>query len=258
MKNLCLVTCFILLSGCSVLDFDGKNVSKFGAADLFKQPIEDIDLISIITKSEVNSKGLSPKDFSGKFDAVLASYTPANTLERNRIQDRIIMASNELCESYKITLKKKQSKNNFWWGAAATTFGAAGSVINGAHAAKNLSALSGLSSGVRAEYNQSYFSDVASQVITKGINARRSEILEKIMTAKKATLEEYTVENAIADAITYHGACSLIAGLEQADSAITKLNTTNNVGLDALNANAIFKAKVSDAGGGGSSPTTPQ
>ncbi len=173
---------------------------------------------------------------------MLQKNSSKDKLSRNRVQDRIMMASNQLCEQYKVVLKKKQSNANFWFGTASTTFGAAGAVASGVQAAKNLSALSGLTSGVRAEYNQSYFSDLAAQVVTKGIDARRSEILEKINEAKLLPIEEYTLEASIADAISYHGACSLISGLEQADGAVTKLTTP--VGLDALFANPAYKAKV--------------
>ncbi len=138
-----------------------------------------------------------------------------------------------------MTIKKKQSRFNFWSGTASSIFGAAGATAEAVNVAKYLSALSGVSSAVRAEYNQDYFADVAAHIITKGINSRRDNILEKMKVASTKELDEYSLELAIADAVVYHGACSLTGGLEQADAAITKLNT--NAGLDALGANLFFK-----------------
>jgi hypothetical protein len=125
-------------------------------------------------------------------------------------------------------------------------FGAAGAVVTGADGARALAGLSGATSGVRAEYNEQYFADLAAHVVTKGINARRNEILEKIHVAQGMSVKEYTIEIAIADAIVYHGACSLVGGLEQADSTVTKFK--GDVGLDALGANTIYKATLKKEG----------
>jgi hypothetical protein len=43
----------------------------------------------------------------------------------------------------------------------------------------------------------------------------------------------YSLESALADVVTYHGACSLVGGLEYAEGAISKLDGTP-VGLDPL------------------------
>jgi hypothetical protein len=213
------------------------GTTKFTANPLFVQPIETIDIIRIVSGGTSSGQGLSGEAFANKFDAALREFD-ASTLQRNRLQDRLILASNELCENYKVTLKKKQSRFNFWAGTATTVFGAAGAVTPVASTASIFAALSGISSGTRAEYNQNYFADLAAHVITKGINARRSDILEKIHTTRKANLAEYTVEAAIGDVVTYHGACTLTSGLEQADVALAKLDV--NAGIDALSANAFF------------------
>jgi len=82
-------------------------------------------------------------------------------------------------------------------------------------------------------------------VITKGIAARRKEILAAIDVGRKKLPAEYTIEMAIADAIVYHGACSLVGGLEQADSTLSKFH--NFVGLDALSARPAFVEPIPGA-----------
>lgn len=236
-------SCLISLSGCALFDSDGTHPTKFTSSDIFEKPIDRIDILSYLTKGDKNAEK-NKKDYSLQLEMALENFTKTDVMERNKVQDRIILASNASCEKYKSILKERQSKANFWLGTAATTFGAAGAVVTGAEAGRTLAALSGTSSGVRAEYNQSYFSDLAAQVITKGITARRAQILETIDSARAKTLTEYTVEMAIADAITYHGSCSLIGGLEQADAAIVK-TSSKNPGIDALGANSFFNRNSS-------------
>jgi hypothetical protein len=231
-----------LVTGCQT-NSQNYATSKFGPPDLFRQPIERTDIIAELTGGTSTSKDSAGKpmpdvEFSAAFDTALRLYTSDDSLQRNRIQDRLIMASNEICENYKVLLKKKQAHFNFWSGAAATVLGAAGAVVTGQDAARTLSALSGASSGIRAEYNEQYFSDLAAHVITKGINARRKEILGIINEGQKRPVAEYTIETAMADAIVYHGACTLIGGLEQADATISKF--VGSAGLDALGANPWF------------------
>ncbi|MDZ4814423.1 MAG: hypothetical protein SGI99_17705 [Pseudomonadota bacterium] len=250
-KNILLIALCAAMLGCAFTPNSGSNegsarqkqkreradTTKFTANELFEQPIETIDIIRIVSAGKYSGKGLSGEDFADKFDQALRVFD-ATALQRNRLQDRLILASNELCENYKVTLKKKQSRFNFWAGTATTVFGAAGAIAPAASTASIFAALSGVSSGTRAEYNQNYFADLAAHVITQGINSRRSDILEKIHATRKTDLAEYTVEAAIGDVVTYHGACTLTSGLEQANVAVAKLDV--NAGIDALNANAFF------------------
>ena len=229
----------VVLSGCAGMSGGRGYPSKFSPPDLFVKPIEDPDIIAALSNGGTSGKDLEGEAFKEAFDKALRGFTSTKPVDRNRIQDRLILASNELCENYKVLLKKKQARFNFWAGTAATVFGATGGVVTATDGARALAAASGIASGVRAEYNEQYYSDLAAHVITKGIDARRSEILIVINTARSQSNDVYTVELAIADAITYHGACSLIGGLEQADSTQAKFN--GFVGLDALGANPFFK-----------------
>jgi hypothetical protein len=248
----------MLLTGCKTLPGGTKTatLSKFGPPDLFAKPIENVDIIAALTHGDASGLGLKGNEFAKEFDTRLRNYPNDSKLERNRIQNRLIMASNELCENYKVLLKKKQSRFNFWSGAAATLFGAAGSIATGAEGPQILAALSGATSGVRAEYNEQYFSDLAAHVITKGIAARRKEIQSAIELGQQKETSDYTIELAIADAIVYHGACSLVGGLEQADSTLSKFREF--VGLDALGANPAFKLKTDPTKPANSGDTTTE
>jgi hypothetical protein len=236
-------------AGCAAFDPQAAHVTKFGPQAVMQQPVDEPDVVSVISSGDQSfdvvrragafEKHESPRDFTKALDEAIAGFYKRGTsedqrLRRNRVQDRLILASNDGCEAYKTVLKRKQSDRNFEFGTATVLFGAAGAVAQGVTAARNLAALAGATGGIRAEYNRDFFADVAAHVITKGINSRRKEILGAITTGQGKPVADYSLEAALADVVTYHGACSLVGGLEQADGAISKLDT--NVGLDALKA----------------------
>jgi hypothetical protein len=246
-----------VLSGCSMLSTNGnfkdKEVSKYGPGGLVQQPIERVDLIALVSDGEAKSAGLDDADFQEKFQKELKkvrggfsaddSALPAKSANlayvRNRIQDRLIAASNDKCESYKTVLKEKQSTANFYYGLTSILSGAAGAIADGVQAARNLAAISGVSTSLRAEHNQDYYAEMAAHVIAKGITQKRKVIADAIYCARQQAEKDYTIERAIGDSLIYHGACSLIGGLETLDHVLTTVNV--NVGTDALSANQFFK-----------------
>jgi hypothetical protein len=263
MKTVLLSSCVVcvgVLTGCAGMVANSRDgtVSKFGPGGLLKQPIEQVDLISLVTNGDkvepkAANETLRNEAFPDEFEKALKQMRgtldtktgePLKKLkyERNRIQDRLILASNDLCEEYKTVLKRKQSNANFFYGLTAVLSGAAGSVATGARAAGNWAALSGVSSGVRAEHNQDYYSDMAAHVIAKGIVLKRRVIADAMQCAREFDEKDYSVEHAIADAVVYHGACSLVGGLESLDHVMSTLNV--NVGTDALAANQFFKPYI--------------
>ncbi len=234
----------VALAGCGTIDPEGAKVTKFGPQSVIQQPIDEPDLVSLITGGEQSfpvSQAAKPEAFSKALDKAVRAFYEVNeaaeekTLRRNRIQDRLILASNEGCEAFKTVLKRKQADRNFEFGTATVLFGAAGAVATGAQAAKNLAALAGVSGGVRAEYNRDFFSDVAAHVITKGINSRRKEILGNIAAGQAKPISGYSLEAALSDVVVFHGACSLVGGMEYAEGAISKVDG-QAVGLDAMSA----------------------
>lgn len=247
--RLTLILITINLAACASIGREEKRVDKFSAADIFNSPVESTDVIALLTDGTVSGKLLEKDkpnfDFQFEFEKALQGARSKDADGRNHIQNRLILASNSLCDEYKTVLKRKQSNMNFWLGSAATAFGAGGAIANGAQAAKNFAALAGLTTGIRAEYNQEYYADLMAHVITKAISKRRKEIFDQMQIAKTASIKEYNVEMALADIATYHGACSLIAGLETADDVVSKYNL--KLGLDTLGASMTKPALDEEA-----------
>lgn len=159
-------------------------------------------------------------------------YNEPVKLRRNRVQDRIIAASNEKCRTYKGSLKAQQGHVNFFLGSLTTILAGAGAIFTRVDAARVLSGTAGISSGVRAEFNSDYFNTLTVEVITKGIDKARTDLLSQIKDYRDGEIAAYTVERAVADAIIYHTRCSLIAGLEEASKSIS---VADDPGLKRLN-----------------------
>jgi hypothetical protein len=151
---------------------------------------------------------------------------------RDEIQERMLGASNQMCSRYLAYLQTINSNGNFVLGSLATVAGAAGALVTGG-ASQALSAAAGALSGVRAEFNQDYFSNLTVAVIASGIKLDRQEVYDQIARyGQQNDVDKYSVEAAVKDALYYHGECSLIAGVEKAGDSV---KLAADPGLDAVN-----------------------
>ncbi len=252
------------LSGCANPGWLEKRSSMQGATELIDpDSFEEIDLAFLLSPNiddvsdksrtwideetgekineelpiEIRSRRLE-EAFEG-FDKHFKDKTKEEgLLARNRIQDRIIAASNQRCGSYKQYLKKFDSEANLLLGAATTAVAGAGAIFTPANTVRALSGIAAILSGVRAEVNESYFQSQTVQVLTRGFEKKREALYkrikdereprlnpeEKSSPKKSATLTEYTVREAIGDAIVYHDHCSVVAGLEEVAIAIERVD----------------------------------
>jgi len=201
---------------------------------------EKIDLVTLVDPDHLakNAAGSSWSDLGeeGQIAAAFrAFYTyPAATLElrRNAAQERLLASSNQLCNYFKQHLQLSASNTNFVLGSLTTGTAVAAAIISGG-ASNVLAGIAGGISGIRGEFNQDYFQNLGIQVIVNGIDLRRQRIYDEIaLQGQVKTISVYTVEAAIKDAVFYHGQCSLIAGLQEANASI---RTVADPGLDAVN-----------------------
>ena len=207
-----------------------ENSSHFAPHDMTQRSFSNVDLLILISgnaqASENIPKDMSDEEYAKKLEAALRAFptTGDADLLRNRVQDRLILSSNDLCEDYKSNLKRKHSRFNFFTGIGASVFGLAGSLAPHAATAKIFSALAGATTGVRAEYNHDYYANVTVHLITAAINNVRKDLLTDIDAQRGKKIGEYTLERALAEVVQYHGACSLIGGLEKAAKDVTTVD----------------------------------
>lgn len=160
------------------------------------------------------------------------AYGPRLEDRRSRLQDRIVAASDQRCNTYKNYLRRVETTQSSWLGSLTTVLGGAGAIATHSATVRALSGLAGITSGVSAELRQSYFSSLATQVIVPGIDLARSDIRRDMLSKRTDPLSIYTVEAAVAEAARYHGACSMNVGLERSGKAVTEVS---NPGLRMLN-----------------------
>jgi hypothetical protein len=162
--------------------------------------------------------------FQGFYDPRYSgsANTPTAAARRDRIQDRIIMASNEACDQYVRHLLASQSDTSFAYGNAITATAGLGAILTPPSTTRALSGAAAIISGSRAEYNNAYFRELLAEVISRGIAIERDTVFTKMMAIREKAsppIEAYTVEMAISQAIQYDSKCSLIAGLENAQKS---------------------------------------
>jgi hypothetical protein len=259
----------ISLSGCSALIKETEDplkstgrVTTTGVHQLFDEnSFEKVDLPNLLDPENrrgeekigsaapvLNSSNLSAQNnnitHSPLEKAFNAFYKyPIQEQRRNRIQDRLLAASEQRCNLFKNYLKRVETYQSTTFGILTTVLAGAGAIATGTVNSRAFAGLAGITSGMGAELKEGFFSNLASQVITPGIDLRREKILKEINDKRNSNIRQYTVEAAIRDVALYHGACNINVGLEEAGVA-TK--TFSNPGLDSIN-QTLFKLRESNS-----------
>lgn len=150
---------------------------------------------------------------------------------RNRIQDRLLAASEARCNAYKQYLKDFETHWETSLGIMGTILGAAGAIATGDLNTRAFAGLAAMATGTRAELRQGVFRNLASYVVVPGIDRRRAEVLKEIHILRAQPIADYTVQAAIHDAAKYHGACALDVGLDAARDSIQLVDNPGFVQL---------------------------
>ncbi|CAN7559520.1 hypothetical protein [Caulobacter sp. LjRoot300] len=140
---------------------------------------------------------------------------------RDRLQDRLIGASDANCATFAQTIYGAQASSNFLFGGLATGLAGAGAITTNEQTARLLSGLAAISSGLRTEANEDFFRKQWMEAVVKAIDTSRDRMRADMTLRKAQSISDYSVEAAIADAIRYNGECSLVAGMKQVNSAVT-------------------------------------
>lgn len=237
-----------LLSGCgkqyrSLFD---RQATMTGPGSLICPEFEEIDLVSLLDpdgfgerKYSQNKNNYTDSPPNKKIDIAFKAFMDVEygidtrVQRRNAIQEHIIAASNQRCTYFSNFLHTSRSGVNFALGSLATIAGTAGAIVTGVDGSRVLSGTAAIFSGVRAEFNQELFSNLATHVISNGIDLRRREVYEQIvLQGQSKPYEIYPVEAAVKDAIYYHAQCNVITGVQVAGDTIKLME---NPGIDTAN-----------------------
>jgi hypothetical protein len=211
---------------------------------------------SLGTSDKPSSSNESSSSDDDKLNASLqralycAQFYPAPEEHRNDIQAFIMARSQEPCDAYLNALKSISTWEGFGTGAAATILGGLGSIFTNVSTARALSGSSGIVSGTSAEFNANFFHNLAAEVIVPAILLKRATLASEIAEKRKQKITEYTIGDAISDAIEYHHACSLAIGIAAATETINQAQKTNDQGIgiktlaDSINVLKTIKVAV--------------
>jgi hypothetical protein len=147
---------------------------------------------------------------------------------RNRVQSSVLTASDSACDAYRRNLNRVFSTTNYTFGSTSTIAGGLGAVATDLGTSRGLAAIAGIISGVRAEYNDAFFRNKVVELLTKAMDNARSRKKDEIRRRQVQLISDYSVEEAVNDAIVYNSQCTLIAGLQEASES---LQTVSDPGL---------------------------
>jgi len=241
MKTLIVLAFALLCSSCSNLIksqvavndlFTPKEMLEAGASDKDKKATQTSALGSLKEASLAYMIDTGASDLNvalANFDKNCSSGSkPQCRFIRNSVQDRLIASSNAICRDYKNYLKKSHAATNVAFGSLATIFGGVGAMVTSATPARLLAGAASVVTGVRAEVNQSMYSMLAIEIVTKAIDKGRQDSLREIDVSQRKPIDHYSIERALGDAEEYHTKCSLLSGLQEASAAVAK-SSDNNV-----------------------------
>ncbi len=250
MNKLAMLCAIVSLGGCQSIQFSTHRTTMAGSGAIFeksqfvKQNVCDILHRFDLAKIENTNDGTA---CSIKYDA-----SKVNQSNRNAMLYYVIAMSNQKCGVYKKGIVSKKSTFDFYSGSLATLFSGAGAILSHQPTAQAFSAAAGVVTGTRAEFNQAFFSNLATNVIISGIDQVRKEYLDKLETKLSKDLMEYPITAALGDAMEYHGLCSATEGLNKANDDITLVE---NIGVAKLN--EFIKQSLKDPDDGAASPVVP-
>lgn len=261
------LACVALLGACATdkdnrtSDSDWSDLRRFGTEPVTFPWLEQVNLIELLDpkgqarrsyEDTGGGNGRRPSwdklSYSARYDLIFAGFSSqameaAPEERRNLAQNRLLAASERRCGRFFQFLKKDNSDWNFGFAVGSSVLATAGALVPGIRAAQNLSGLSALVSGLRAEYNNEYYANLAVSVITKAIDEKRKDLRAQLQVAQAQPYARYDIAAAVADGVRYDASCNIANGLEQANEALQRLNEP---GRDAIN-RALLKDRLARA-----------
>lgn len=228
---------FTLIISCAHFkNLERKLADRYGAEAMVdgETKIAPLDLITLLDPEnklcEVDRcQDLSDAD-GKKLNCAFEAFYRYNEGElkkrRDRLQDRLLVASNEQCREFKLKTKLARDMTDLVLGGITTLTSGLGAIFTPVTTVRALSGSAAIVSGIRAETLQTIYADKTVQVFTAAIDKRRKKIFGEIEQKRAKEINDYTVEAAISDATEYHAACTLIAALEEISAAIEKQGPT--------------------------------
>jgi hypothetical protein len=157
-----------------------------------------------------------------------SSYTESR---RNEIIDVLLAESNRKCSAYAAFLKSYDSGANSSLSVLSILTGGLGAFVGGPNTAQALSGTSAIIAGTRSSLNEIHFTNQTIHVLTSAFEKTRRDQRKEIGHRQMCPVSAYSLMRGIEDTMTYHGSCSIIAGLAEAAKAVSR---SENPGAEAM------------------------
>ncbi len=229
-----------LSGGCTALENQYSTDPAFGESTGRRQvstpgDSPTFDLNNDCIPAERDPDGSCKISTLRKIDSL--SDPQAAAILRDRLQDYLIMRSDQMCERHRSGILSTQSVANFAMSTVTTGLSATAAIVL-APATNILAALGAIASGTRAAFNADIYQKYVGPAVVKKITDtradKRKEILAKRTTqpvdaSKPRTIRpvsEYTPEGAVGDVEVYNQYCSFAWGLASLAETNAKFSDT--------------------------------
>lgn len=109
-----------------------------------------------------------------------AATSAALAIRRNKIQDTILINSEEYCRDFKLSLSDRSTGVNLAVGATASLLSGLGSIFADPTVIRSVSGASGILQGWRGQFNEHYLQNAAIRTVNAGIDLAREARLNEI------------------------------------------------------------------------------
>lgn len=208
----------------------GGQISTPGAGPTF-----DLNSDCIPAQRSKDGQCAGSKSTLASIDSLGTSEDAA--LLRDRLQDYLLMRSDQMCERHRSGILSTQSVANFSMNTITTGLTATAAIVV-APATNILAALGAITTGTRSAFNADIYQKFVGPAIVKKTSDLRAETLRDILgkrtkqpaDAKQkpeiVSVKSYTPEAAVADVERYNQYCSFAWGLALLSDTIPKYADT--------------------------------
>lgn len=241
-----LVALLLGLAACTATEgpLSGVTSTTGGGALLLDGKPAPLATTPIVTQAETrrSSFRLSQEAALGNIDRaqplqrrltavnVLAAEADLATVEdiepqrqrRNFYVGALLTASDERCEAWFEVLGETDRETNFVFGTISTITGALGGIFTPAATARALAGAAGISSGIRAEFNGTFFAQQTANAIIDAIKKERATQRTAILGSFGQSNADWPLARARVEVQAYHDTCSLPGGVRLIQDALRR------------------------------------
>lgn len=234
------------LSGCAEFQAGGGANLNAPTEILSKDDINNIDLLEIVKAYACTAQNTDDKcknnyensQYNRKYIALGLFHRTyekddeameKGRIIRNKIYDILTTSADKNCKKLLVSLETYTTSKDIISGSVGALTGALGALTGGVGAKSALSAVSGVTHGIDATWDEAVLRNRTFDVIISGINiSKRDHDAGNKKEVKALSLKEYSLERAIKDANAYSNACDPAVAMDTVKTYLATGGKTEN------------------------------